>query len=282
MKREIIFMWHVYIRRSTLGEGCPREDATQKGASGTGRRKEERQGTKNGSPNEELLQAWPSLGSPGKPKGPGHARPKAAGVRTRHCACLKQGLDSAFQHAKISHLRSQMLTKLENCKPVHILCTGENGELWVWNDQFLCFQRGTTVGCMFTGNQHVSNTPGEMSPSVKFTTMNNSNDCIFFITRLRFKLDPSRYGVSTTHQQGSDEQRWSFSSLQALSGMTQGLLCAEIDMQDTTNPKWLLQCWPTCTKKEREKKKTRKDKERKVLNSPHNLIMTFAKNSTLT
>lgn len=40
-----------------LGGGqCPREEATWKGASGIGRRGKERQCTKNGSPNEELLQ----------------------------------------------------------------------------------------------------------------------------------------------------------------------------------------------------------------------------------
>lgn len=35
--------------------GCPREDATQKEA--RGKREKERQGTKNDSPDEELLQA---------------------------------------------------------------------------------------------------------------------------------------------------------------------------------------------------------------------------------
>lgn len=40
-----------------FGGGGPREDATWKGASGIGRRGEERQCAKNGSPEEELLQA---------------------------------------------------------------------------------------------------------------------------------------------------------------------------------------------------------------------------------
>lgn len=38
------------------GGECPREDATGKGASGIGRRGEERQCTKNGSPDGKLLQ----------------------------------------------------------------------------------------------------------------------------------------------------------------------------------------------------------------------------------
>lgn len=35
------------------------------------------------------------------------------------------GLDSGFKHAKISHLYSQISTKLENCKLAHILYTEE-------------------------------------------------------------------------------------------------------------------------------------------------------------
>lgn len=80
-------------------------------------------------------------------------------------------------------------------------------------------ERGTTVGSKSTGNQHVPSTAGGMSPSVKFTVMPNKDDCMF--TRLYFKLDPSGYGDSATHQQGSNEQRCSPSSLQTQSGVMQ-------------------------------------------------------------
>lgn len=80
-------------------------------------------------------------------------------------------------------------------------------------------ERGTTVGSKFTGNQHVPSTAGGMSPSVKFTMMPNKDDCMF--TRLYFKLDPRRYGDSATHQQVSNEQRCSPSSLQTQSGVMQ-------------------------------------------------------------
>ena len=73
-------------------------------------------------------------------------------------------------------------------------------------------ERGTTVGSKFTGNHHVP-------PSVKFTMMPNKDDCMF--TRLYFKLDSSRYGDSATHQQVSNEQRCSPSSLQTQSGVMQ-------------------------------------------------------------
>lgn len=89
-------------------------------------------------------------------------------------------------------------------------------------------ERGTTVGSKFTGNHHVP-------PSVKFTMMPNKDDCMF--TRLYFKLDPSRYGDSATHQQVSNEQRCSPSSFfltnTIRSDAAQSQLCAETDKQDT-------------------------------------------------
>lgn len=80
-------------------------------------------------------------------------------------------------------------------------------------------ERGTTAGSKSTANQHVPSTAGGMSPSAKFTVVPNKDDCMF--TRLHFKLDPSRYGDSATHQQVSNEQRCSPSSLQTHLGVMQ-------------------------------------------------------------
>lgn len=94
-----------------------------------------------------------------------------------------------------------------------------NGGLWVWNYQFLCFQReallqaaqpleistcqALLVECLY------------QSSSLRRTTR------LHFFSRPYCKLVPSKYGISTTHQQVPDEPRWSLSSLQALTGMMQ-------------------------------------------------------------
>lgn len=216
--RGILLMWHACIQRSTCG-GCPREDATQKEA--RGRREKERQGTKNDSPDEELLQAWPSF-RPDQ-EGPELVLPKAAGARTRccwhtgHVKNVWPGL--RFQTRKDQPPVFTDIDQIWERKPAHILYTEDKWGLWVWNYQFLCFQRGTTVGSKSAGNQHV--------PTLLVECLHQSSSlwCLTkmtaWFTRLYFKLDPNRQGDSATHQRVSNEQRCSPSSLQTQSGVMQ-------------------------------------------------------------
>lgn len=89
------------------------------------------------------------------------------------------GLDSGFKHVKISHLYSQELTKLENCKPAEEKWRAVGVKLPVP----MLSKRGTTTGCSATGDQHMPSTAGGMSLSVKFTATHNET-AFFFKTVL--------------------------------------------------------------------------------------------------
>lgn len=199
-------------------------------------------------PDEELLQAWPSF-RPDQ-EGPELVLPKAAGARTRchwhtgHVKNVWPGL--RFQTCKDQPLVFTDIDQTWECKPAHILYTEDKWGLWVWNYQFLCFQRGTTAGSKSTGNQHV--------PTLLVECLHQSSSlwCLTkmtaWFTRLYFKLDPNRYGDSATYQWVSNEQRCSPSSLQIQSGVMQHK--ANLVLRQTSKiPNGLQQCWPICTKK---------------------------------
>lgn len=169
-------MWHVCIQRSTLGEGVSQRRCHPEG--GQWHRQKGRE--------KARYQEW-------LPKGGA-----ASGLTKRalDLFCLKllvhrwgafgtlamptkmHGLDSVFKHTKISHLYSQILTKLENCKSAHILGTEEK-----WRAM------GTKLPVPMLSERHYFRlyvhrksacvTAGGMSLSVKFTVMHNNHDCIF-------------------------------------------------------------------------------------------------------
>lgn len=147
-------MWHVCIQRSTLGEGVSQRRCHPEG--GQWHRQKGRE--------KARYQEW-------LPKGGA-----ASGLTKRalDLFCLKllvhrwgafgtlamptkmHGLDSVFKHTKISHLYSQILTKLENCKSAHILGTEEKWRAMGMKLPVPMLSERHYFRCMFTGNQHAS------------------------------------------------------------------------------------------------------------------------------